>query len=156
MAIVGTILRRNDIIVNDNINVIKQEIYINIYLIIFFVCQMGLFCQISHAAAHGRWTCNGQAETTIKGKIVTLLQKYKLFISVEDHHVHHSNFESNFSIINGWSNPLVNYIFKNFYEPTIQKDCKPKLQRTNNKKLWITILSSGLRVNIFQCFFFLR
>jgi hypothetical protein len=44
-------------------------------------------------------------------KFVRVLQKMRLFLRPEVHWKHHHSFESDFSSLNGWSDPLTNLVF---------------------------------------------
>src|SRR5262249_40494869 len=44
-------------------------------------------------------------------RVVSLLQRSRLFLRPEVHWRHHINFESNFSSVNGWSDPLMNLVY---------------------------------------------
>lgn len=42
---------------------------------------------------------------------IRLLQDYHIFISSKAHAKHHQRFDSDFCIISGWCNPLLNFLF---------------------------------------------
>ena len=93
--------------------------------IFFATCAFScLFCQVPHAAAHGRW------KKSRVSWMIRLLQRLKLFVDPKDHHEHHTYFDRNFAIFNGWSEPLLrilyNYASK---EHIIAPEMKPEVQR---------------------------
>jgi len=45
-------------------------------------------------------------------RFVRLLQRSRLFLRPEEHWRHHLYFESDFSSVNGWSDPLMNWIYR--------------------------------------------
>ena len=42
--------------------------------------------------------------------VIRLLQKSRIILNPEMHNLHHISFESDFSSVNGWSDPLINWI----------------------------------------------
>jgi len=44
-------------------------------------------------------------------RFVRVLQRCGLFLRPEIHWRHHASFESDFSSVNGWSDPMTNWIF---------------------------------------------
>jgi len=44
-------------------------------------------------------------------RFIRYLQRCRLFLRPEVHWQHHQSFESDFSSVNGWSDPLMNYIY---------------------------------------------
>ena len=73
------------------------------------------FSQLPHKCAHYINHATEEEKNTIKGKILIFLQKNHLLLSPEEHRSHHisKNYDINFCIVNGWANPLLNYIVKN-------------------------------------------
>jgi hypothetical protein len=71
----------------------------------WFFVPLGLFvsmAQIPHYYTHHK-----------APRIVSALQKCGIFLSVKAHEKHHgSPHDCNFSVVNGWSNPLVNWMAK--------------------------------------------
>jgi len=79
--------------------------------------------QIAHAFAHGK------AHHPISKKIVGLLQRTKLIVSPRTHAIHHREIDCNFSVLNGWSIPLLNYVFKHWIEARLSKSTSPSRQK---------------------------
>lgn len=45
-------------------------------------------------------------------RFVRLLQRCRLFLRPEEHWRHHLSFESDFSSVNGWSDPVMNWLYR--------------------------------------------
>lgn len=45
-------------------------------------------------------------------RFVRILQRCRLFLKPEIHWIHHHSFESDFSSVNGWSDPLMNFLYR--------------------------------------------
>ena len=69
--------------------------------------------QVIHGFAHMNYN-----ELNI---IIKILQKCKIILSNEKHNKHHIQVELNYAILNGWSNPLINYLFIHYIQPFMAK-----------------------------------
>lgn len=49
--------------------------------------------------------------------IVQILQSYGILLNQEVHSVHHANYDQNFSLMTGWSNPFINWACINVMGP---------------------------------------
>jgi len=83
----------------------------------------GLFCQLPHAAAHGRW------RHTRWSSMISFLQKCGLLLSPSSHHEHHSQFDCNFAILTGWSQPVLNAFYKHVWQHVVADDMSAETQR---------------------------
>lgn len=63
--------------------------------------------QILHGFSH-----RNKKETP---SVIRFLQSCKLVIRHKEHRVHHSYYDTHFSIINGWSNPLLNILYTHVF-----------------------------------------
>ena len=54
-------------------------------------------------------------------KVIKFLQKYHLIISAKEHSKHHETANSNFAIVNGWSNKALNKLFNKVFLPIMKK-----------------------------------
>jgi hypothetical protein len=79
--------------------------------------------QIAHAFAHGK------ARHPISKKFVRLLQRAKLIVSPVTHAIHHREIDCNFSVLNGWSIPLLNFVFKHGVETRLSNSTSPSRQK---------------------------
>ena len=70
--------------------------------------------QIIHKYAHYINHASPEDKQKIFTQLLMFLQKYHLIVSPEEHRTHHQSkhFDINFSIVNGWANPLFNTIVK--------------------------------------------
>jgi hypothetical protein len=50
------------------------------------------------------------------------MRRLGLLMTPSAHSVHHATLERDFSVINGWSNPLVNVVFRFLRQRQILKD----------------------------------
>ena len=76
-------------------------------LIICYILYLTILLQINHYWSHA---------IIVKKKvpvIVNFLQEYGILLHYKKHMKHHSNYDTGFSFLNGWSDPIFNYIFKN-------------------------------------------
>jgi hypothetical protein len=53
--------------------------------------------------------------------IIKQLQRMNLILSRNEHNKHHLNGIYNYSIVNGWSNPLLNIMYKHIIRPFMNK-----------------------------------
>lgn len=85
----------------------------------------GMHVQIFHAAAHNTWKHRRKLQ-----RFLEVLRQYHLILDVKSHHEHHTRFDCNFSMVNGWSsfllNPLYAYLEANGY---IDPDMTAETQR---------------------------
>lgn len=73
------------------------------------VCaHTGVLAQYTHAASHGRFHSN---------KMVRWLQDYGIILHPDTHKIHHQQFDQNYAILNGWSNGLLNWIYRHWVAP---------------------------------------
>ena len=76
---------------------------------IYLICINSLLLQIFHY-----WTHANTGNIKISNqKLINLLRKFNLILKPEIHKIHHTLFDRNYAILNGWSNPLLNKIFIN-------------------------------------------
>ena len=83
--------------------------------------------QLAHAFAHGK---AGQSSGR---KIIAFLQKSKLIVPPKTHARHHREIDCNFSVLNGWSIPLLNVIFKKWIECRLSDSTAPARQKADMK-----------------------
>jgi hypothetical protein len=79
--------------------------------------------QLTHAFAHGK------ARHPLSKKIIGVLQRTRLIISPRTHAKHHREIDCNFSVLNGWSIALLNFIFKHWIEGGLSKNTSPTHQK---------------------------
>jgi len=79
--------------------------------------------QVAHAFAHGK------ARHPVSKKTIGLLQRGKLIVSPRTHAIHHREIDRNFSVLNGWSIPLLNFVFKQWIEARLSKRTSPSRQK---------------------------
>lgn len=65
---------------------------------------LGSLTQFTHFLAHAR------SRGLVKSSALKLMQDYHIILHPDTHRVHHTEFDCNFCIFNGWANPLVNRI----------------------------------------------
>jgi hypothetical protein len=53
--------------------------------------------------------------------VIKCLQKCKIILSNEQHNKHHIKGELHYAILNGWSNPLLDYLFIHHIQPLMAK-----------------------------------
>jgi len=82
-----------------------------------------LLCQVFHAAAHGAF------KQTALAKVFAFLQRAGLCLGPQAHQLHHSNFDCNFCIVNGWANGLLNVLFTNVFAHLVSARMAPHVQR---------------------------
>jgi len=89
----------------------------NVISILTMVAWLGaLLSQIPHAMAHGKF----------KGTFwVTVMQKLRLFVPPHVHRHHHQTFDCNFTLLNGWANPVLNLIYSWCILPYVHESTKP-------------------------------
>lgn len=76
---------------------------------ILLVCShSGILSQFCHAASHGRYKGN---------KLVAFLQDHHIILNPSVHKIHHQQFNQNYAILNGWSNGVLNWIYRNLVAP---------------------------------------
>jgi len=83
--------------------------------------------QIAHAFAHGK-----AGQSRVKA-VIALLQKLKLIVPPRVHARHHREIDCNFSVLNGWSIPLLNVIFKKWIECRVSDSTAPMRQKADMK-----------------------
>jgi hypothetical protein len=64
----------------------------------------GVLSQGTHFLAHAR------NHGFMNNWFIEKLQDYGLLLSPEEHRTHHTRYDRNFCIFNGWANPLINFI----------------------------------------------
>lgn len=80
--------------------------------------------QVSHAFAHGK------GRRPFARRIVRVLRACRLAISPRTHLKHHRDIDCNFSVLNGWSIPLLNWVFKRWVETRLPDSTSPARQRS--------------------------
>jgi hypothetical protein len=81
----------------------------NYKLITTTMCLGSIFGQINHGFAHMNYN-----ELSI---LIKFLQKCKIILTTEEHNKHHIEGQLNYGLVNGWSNPLMNYLFIHYIQP---------------------------------------
>lgn len=81
----------------------------------------GMHVQLFHAAAHNTWKGTHPQVQAIARQMMA----WGLILDTKAHHQHHTDFDCNFALINGWSNvllnPLYRYLERNGYiDPGVQ------------------------------------
>ena len=90
-------------------------------LIVLLTCShTGLFVQLSHAASHGRFQGN---------RLVAFLQNYRIILHPSIHKIHHQEFNQNYAILNGYSNGLLNSIYKYLVQPNAPASVSAETQK---------------------------
>lgn len=84
--------------------------------------------QVFHAFAHGK------AKHPFAKKVIRILQKCRLMIPPKIHGKHHSEIDCNFSVLNGWSIPLLNFVFKKWIESRLSESTTPARQKADMKR----------------------
>ena len=75
---------------------------------VWFVAEhFAVWTQVTHAASHGKWP---------KSRVWRLLHRSGLCISPAQHMQHHTHFDRDWCIFNGWANPLLNAVYSHFIE----------------------------------------
>ena len=69
------------------------------------------FGQITHQLAHFVNHASKKEKKQFKYRITKLLQEYNIIIKTEEHRKHHQTYDTNFCLLNGWANPLLNSIY---------------------------------------------
>ena len=82
----------------------------------------GIFTQFSHAAAHGRWR-----NSPFANGVIQTLQTCGVLLRPADHHLHHTNLSTNYAILTGWSNPLLNLVYRAI-RPFVPESMQPETQ----------------------------
>ncbi len=77
-------------------------------------------CQATHRMAHYVNHATKKDKKQMKYKICKLLQDNNIVLKTELHRKHHQTYDTNYSILNGWSNPLLNYFLK-YYDNTAKQ-----------------------------------
>jgi hypothetical protein len=77
-------------------------------------------CQATHRIAHYVNNATKKDKKQMKYKISKLLQDSHIVLKTEEHRKHHQTYDTNYSILNGWSNPLLNH-FLQHYDKTAKK-----------------------------------
>jgi len=97
---------------------------------IFWVSMMwwSSISQVSHAFAHGK------AQSRWGRMVTSKLQGIGLLLSPRVHGIHHREIGRNFSILNGWANPLLNAIFKGYIESRVSEVTAAKRQKADIKR----------------------
>ena len=84
--------------------------------------------QITHAVAHGKG-----AKSKLR-KIFKIMQKFNIILSPKNHATHHRHIDRDFCVLNGWANPILNFVFKNFIENQIPEATSVKRQLQDMRK----------------------
>jgi len=66
----------------------------------------GMHVQLIHAAAHNTWKHREWLSVCLE-----VLRSAHLILGMKEHHLHHTRFDCNFAMINGWSNVLLNPLY---------------------------------------------
>lgn len=72
------------------------------------------FSQILHGFSH-----LNKRQTPL---LIRLLQYCGLVINRQQHRVHHTSYNKRFAIVNGWSNPLLDRLYNNVFNPIIKRN----------------------------------
>lgn len=67
--------------------------------------------QIIHQSAHFVNHASTKEKRQFKYRIVKLLQDNHIIVKSEIHRKHHQTYDTNFCLLTGWANPLLNYIY---------------------------------------------
>lgn len=84
--------------------------YIIFFEIIF--CFFSSFSQITHTLCHKMNHASPIQKNKKTYRILNFLQKNNIILNPIKHKIHHKYLDINYSILNGWSNPLLNKIIK--------------------------------------------
>ena len=86
----------------------------NTQIFVFMYTFLGVatFSQILHGFSH--------AHRAKVPQLITFLQNHRVIISRTDHHTHHVKGHRNFSLVNGWANPLLNTLYDYILRPALQ------------------------------------
>jgi hypothetical protein len=77
-------------------------------------------CQVTHQLSHFVNHASKKDKTRFKYKVVKYLQDCNIILTPKIHRVHHQKHDRNFCILNGWANPLLNYIVYSLGKTTKQ------------------------------------
>lgn len=89
--------------------------------VLLYVCtHTGVLAQYTHAASHGRFHDN---------RLVKWLQHYRIILPPSVHKIHHQQFDQNYAILNGWSNPILNFIYQTMIAPYASESVSAKTQK---------------------------
>ena len=87
--------------------------YRNVFIFMYSFNMISTFSQILHGFSH-----RTKREIPL---FIQILQKYGIIINTHNHHLHHTSYNTNFSIVNGWSNNVLNILYKKIIEPILSK-----------------------------------
>lgn len=90
--------------------------YIVIGEVVF--CVTAHVSQLSHYASHAMTHASVHENEQISYKIIGTLQQYGVLLDPGVHRVHHRKLDCNYAILTGWSNFLLNGMYKHF-TPTV-------------------------------------
>ena len=75
-----------------------------LFYAVTMITLFGTISQVSHQLAHTHSNC-----------FIRLLQQTGLLLSPSFHKIHHTTYDCNFPIVNGWSSSFVSYLYKVCY-----------------------------------------
>lgn len=93
-----------------NISHYVFQVIILFQIVLFTV---GIFSQVPHTLAHKMNILSKNDRNTFKYRIIHMLQAYHIILNPKNHNGHHTYYDKNFSVFNGWSTSLVNRCFSN-------------------------------------------
>lgn len=93
-----------------------------------FFLWLTAISQITHAVAHGKG-----AQSKLR-KSFKIMQKFNIILSPKNHATHHRHIDRVFCVLNGWANPILNFVFKNFIENQIPEATSVKRQLQDMRK----------------------
>jgi len=67
--------------------------------------------QLTHQLAHFVNHASKKEKKHLKYRIVKMLQDNHIILKTEQHRKHHQTYDTNFCILNGWANPLLNFVY---------------------------------------------
>jgi len=94
-------------------NGLLSKNYKNIFIFMYSFNMIATFSQILHGFSH-----RTKREIPL---FIQILQNYGIIINTHKHHLHHTSYNTNFSIVNGWSNGVLNILYKRIISPTLSK-----------------------------------
>ena len=88
--------------------------YGDYYKIFLNTCSLGVVLgEVIHGFTHMNYT-----ELNI---IIKILQKCNIILSNEEHNKHHIKGQLHYGILNGWSDPMIDYLFIHYIQPFMAK-----------------------------------
>jgi len=89
--------------------------------LLFMVCMLSV--QLTHFQAH---CINHSTLNPLATRVLLFFQNIRVILNTKDHRKHHTTFDTNFCIFNGWANPLVNWYYRWSRTTVLNKNMEDK------------------------------